>query len=307
MNINSNNRVLPTVCVLMSTYNGERFLYEQIGSIFRQKNVTVHLVVRDDGSVDDTVKVIESFIREGADIELIKGENLGPSESFLELIYTHRKYDYFALADQDDIWHDDKLCAAVDKMENSKNVPTLYYSSVTLVNSRGNKLPVQVSTEKATLENGIFGFYATGCTIVYNKKMADFVMRYRPKNIYMHDAWLLTVACYCGEIIFDKQSHIDYRQHESNVVGMAKKRSLNKKLRDFFLKNKGRHSKIAKELQNGFEDCISDKEIRMMLGYAAECPNSLTARLQLLKSNQFKMLPKQTMDAVGRQILFGVF
>lgn len=307
MKINLNDQYQPIVCVLMSTYNGEKYLLEQISTIFQQRNVRVHLVIRDDGSSDNTVNEIESYINQGADIELIRGENLGPSESFLEIIYTKREYDYFALADQDDIWHEDKLSTAVEKLENNKNVPALYYSSVTLVDSNGNKMPVQVSTQKVTPENGVFSFYATGCTIVYNKKMAEFIMKYRPKNIYMHDAWLLSVACYCAKTIFDGQSHIDYRQHEANVVGMAKKRRLNKKICDFFGKNRGRHSTIAKELQKGFGDCILDQEIRKILGYAAACPNSLNARFQLLNSNQFKSLPRHTRYAVRRQIIFGVF
>ena len=225
-----------SVCILMSTYNGEKYIKEQIESIIGQKGVNVHLVVRDDGSSDRTVEVIKTYIDQGADIELIQGENVGPSESFLELIYMDKEYEYYALADQDDIWHKEKICSAVQKLKILDEQPSLYYSSVTLVDSYGKPLPIHASTEEATTDNGLFGFYATGCTIVYNKRMHELLMKYRPHNVFMHDAWLLTVACYCGRVVYDEQSYIDYRQHERNVIGMAKKRSYLKKASDFFKK-----------------------------------------------------------------------
>ena len=296
-----------TACILMSTYNGEKYIDEQIKSIVEQEDINVHLIVRDDGSSDRTVDIIKTYMNQGVDIELVQGKNIGPAESFLELIYRGEEYQYYALADQDDIWHTAKICSAVKQLMKFENQPTLYYSAVTLVDSDGKPLSARAHTEKATTDNGLFGFYATGCTIVYNKRMHELLMKYRPNDIFMHDAWLLTVACYCGKVIYDEHSYIDYRQHEGNVIGMAKKRSLLKKASDFFEKNRGRHSALARELMNGYFNDISDENIRKFITDASKCPQSIKHRIHLIKSRQFQSLSKKNRIKVGRQIILGVF
>ena len=296
-----------TVCVLMSTYNGENYLRRQIETIFSQDNIKVKLIIRDDESSDSTLDIINSYIEYGYDIELIKGKNVGPTESFLNLIYTVEDYDYYALADQDDVWYSNKLCIAANKLERYSGKPALYYSSVTLIDETEKIIDVQVDTKKATRDNVLFGFYATGCTIVYNLEFKKLILNYRPQKIYMHDAWLVTVACFFGKVVFDSESHIGYRQHSNNVVGMNKRRSLKNKILDFFITNKGRHSKVAAELLRGFSSCMQDKETVQLLSYASNCPKSLMACYGLLTSREMHSLHYSDKIKVVRQILFGVF
>ena len=103
-----------SVIVVMSTYNGEKHLREQIDSILAQDRQPVSLLVRDDGSTDGTVQILEEYEKQGA-LELIRGENLGVVGSFISLIArVADSADYIALSDQDDVWHADKLSRARD-------------------------------------------------------------------------------------------------------------------------------------------------------------------------------------------------
>ena len=106
----------PTVTVLMSTYNGERFLKEQLDSILQQQDVDVRLCVRDDGSTDGTMDILLEY----ADaIELTIGNNFGVGNSFMSMVYSaNLESDYYAFSDQDDIWMPDKLISAVDELKN---------------------------------------------------------------------------------------------------------------------------------------------------------------------------------------------
>ena len=102
------------VAVLMSTYNGEKYLREQVKSIFQQEQVKVSLYVRDDGSTDNTIKIINELQKEYDNIFLIKGENIGWRRSFRYLIdNVPTKYEYYAFSDQDDFWLKRKLIRAI--------------------------------------------------------------------------------------------------------------------------------------------------------------------------------------------------
>ena len=96
----------------MSTYNGQKYIRQQIDSILQQTNVEVNLLVRDDGSKDDTIKILDEYKQEGK-LTYYTGPNLGPQLSFLNLLNNCPKADYYAFADQDDYWEKDKLSTAV--------------------------------------------------------------------------------------------------------------------------------------------------------------------------------------------------
>ena len=126
------------VMVLMSTYNGEKYLREQIDSILGQTGVSVKLLIRDDGSKDNTVEIVKQYCKENDDIKLVEGKNVGFAESFMELVYRANLYSdisYFAFSDQDDVWLNDKLISAIHMLEgiHEKNAPNLYFSTARAV------------------------------------------------------------------------------------------------------------------------------------------------------------------------------
>lgn len=219
------------ITVLMSTYNGEKYLKEQLDSIFAQKNVDVKLVVRDDASSDRTVDILKEYQKNHENMIIINDrKNLGACCSFLYLIRTYTKGKYFALADQDDIWDEDKLVTAVKVIETvekkKSNIPLLYYSNLRVVNEKNefermsHTIPhVSKNRYAALIEN-----LATGCTVVYNRDLANLAKKTQPEQYSMHDVWLYRVAKIFGEAIYDFEPHINYRQHAENVVGTSMKK-----------------------------------------------------------------------------------
>ena len=135
------------VQVLLSTYNGEKYLKEQLDSIIAQKGVDVHILARDDGSKDDTIKILEGY----ENIDIIKGSNIGVCKSFFELINKSGEYDYYSFADQDDVWDCDKLVIAINKLEKCNSKPAVYASNTRLVDANLTFLKCEDDNPKTTL------------------------------------------------------------------------------------------------------------------------------------------------------------
>ena len=130
---------IPRVLVLMSTYNGERFLEEQLDSILSQEGVDVSLLVRDDGSKDNTCQLLSDYASRNQNIKMKACENVGFVKSFSALVNIDA--DYYAFADQDDIWMPNKLataCAVLATKDNSK--PNLFTSNSMQIDAEGREL-----------------------------------------------------------------------------------------------------------------------------------------------------------------------
>lgn len=218
----------PGITVLMSTYNGEKYLREQLGSLMDQTDVDVSVLIRDDGSKDATIAIIEEYIKKYSNISLIKGDNCGVAWSFWKLLQMAPENEYYAFCDQDDIWDSDKLKVAIDRLQEYENFrPGLYYSMTRLVEADGKREIVQKPTEYEmhipTFSQLVMENTATGCTMVWNKELNDIAKTVDVKCLRMHDHFLFLICMYVGgNIYFDTTPHISYRQHESNVIGGRK-------------------------------------------------------------------------------------
>ena len=218
------------VLILMSTYNGERWLREQLDSIRSQTSVDVRLVVRDDGSKDGTLSFLKSYSKEYPDfrIKVIEGHNVGFVRSFTILLQEALKETdiaYFAFADQDDVWLPDKLNVAIATLSN-KNAeiskqPMMYCSNTTLVDSRLNYIrnawpqgKVQINKTQSLVES-----YATGCTMVFNRKAVEMYLDRFSCNVRVHDYFMYLICVFFGVVCYDPQSYILYRQHGHNQIG----------------------------------------------------------------------------------------
>lgn len=214
------------ILVLMSSYNGEKYIVKQIESIFRQtlaKNV--RLRIRDDGSTDSTVSVIKSL---GGvyPIELVAGENVGYNASFFELlsgIDEDNSYDYYALSDQDDVWLRSKLEAAVKALSSEDgSIPLLYASTSYLVY---DDLKIYGQTRRKqrpfTIFNTAIQNICPGHTQVFNGALLKIIQHQQiePENIYVYDSWITSQAVLYGKILFDNSSFTLYRQHRGNQLG----------------------------------------------------------------------------------------
>ncbi|MDO4286703.1 MAG: glycosyltransferase family 2 protein [Eubacteriales bacterium] len=294
------------IAVLMSTYNGSNFIREQIDSIINQENVEVSLYIRDDGSTDGTIHILEEYQKQFEFVHYIRGKNLGPALSFLELIQMDIEAEYYALSDQDDIWLPDKLASAIEKLK-YYNEPAMYYSALQLIDQNGTLLKDgQIIPDEINQHNVLYGFFVTGCTVVYNCMLADVLRKYKPKEFYMHDAWIACVAVFTGKTVLDKTAHIMYRQHANNVVGMKKKRKLRKKIDDFFRKNAHRHENLACNLLQGYAQYLEynqKTELELMSCYRKSVKNWLA----LYTCSTVNKLPANLKKSCKRMIVFRTF
>lgn len=252
----------PKVLVLMSAYNGEKYIKEQIESILNQTNVEVSLLIRDDGSKDKTCCIIEEFC--DSRIKLIHGTNMGATKSFLELIKLSNHSDYYAFADQDDVWDEDKLEVAIAQIHHI-NVPALYSSNAKLVDANLNYLGVKKGSPKTSLGSAVIANYVAGCTAVFNDALMEYLKKDSPKYTPFHDWWInLVCLSVGGKSVFDCEPHINYRQHGNNVVG-ATGGVINKwknRLHKFMTESYHR-DKIAEELLRIYKNdvTVTNKDI----------------------------------------------
>lgn len=219
---NGINIIMKQVAVLMSTYNGEKYITTQIESVLNQTGVNIKLLVRDDGSTDKTISILKQYEKEGK-LNWYTGENLKPAKSFMNLIKNAPDADYYAFSDQDDYWKPEKLSRAVNILNTfDLNKPALYYSNTTLVDKNLKELKDKPAQRGPFTKVGqvVIGSNATGCTMCFNKELLKMVQKYEPSYQIMHDGWVHKICVVTGgNVFFDKKSYILYRQHDNNVVG----------------------------------------------------------------------------------------
>lgn len=283
------------ILVLLSTYNGEKYLREQIDSLLQQEDVSVDIVIRDDGSRDNTLDVINSYYSTPS-IKLIKGENIGCAHSFLELMkYGQKKeleYDYFAFCDQDDYWMPRKLISAVDAL-NSLDLtkPCLYFSNLYVVDSNLNNARLLFSKEQINLskKHSLIESFCTGCTMVFNARALDLYLSTPIGDLRIHDKRLFHMCLFLGEIYYDHRAFIKYRQHSNNVIGANTfliQRLKNKWVSIKSLSNQHVREDDAKELLYSFNDLLSPKD-REIVKIMANYRNVFSYRMQLLFDKEY--------------------
>lgn len=210
------------VCVLLSTFNGERFLAEQLDSILRQNHPPDCILARDDGSSDRTVAILEDYAAGEGRISVHRGENLGPVASFEALLSNAPDSGYYAFCDQDDVWLPDKLANAMEMLSAmDQQSPLLYccrldYVSANLISIGLSPPPRRLDFGNALVEN-----VATGCTIVLNHAARQVLLSRPWDGAMMHDSWAYLVICGAGQALYDERPGVLYRQHGANAVGGA--------------------------------------------------------------------------------------
>lgn len=277
------------VQVLLSAYNGEKYIKKQIESILNQKEVEVSLLIRDDGSSDKTIEIIGKLADENSNITFCKGENLGPARSFMDLINKSDEVSYYAFADQDDVWKPNKLISAINKMKED-NRPELYMSALEIVDEDLNPIEIKQVTGNFTFEGAMIKNFATGCTLVFNKNLRDIIKIYNPNYLIMHDSWI-TRVCYAvgGNVIIDENYYIKYRQHSANVLGYKDDgiKKLKRQFKIAFKNNVSMRVNIAKELKQGYNEMLTEnaKEIvNNLINYQQD----KKAKKWLLKNKNFR-------------------
>jgi len=281
--------------VLLSTYNGEKYLKEQLDSLLAQTLRPDRILIRDDGSRDDTVAILEEYCSEYPFMEYYCGRNLGPAKSFWELIEKAEGSDYYALCDQDDVWFKDKLETAVKTLEQEDNsIPLLYCSRYTLTDQDLNPIDSDVSDlyNFSDFPHSLIYHTAPGCTFVFNEAARKQILKYDVNREYcvIHDAIIHKVVTLFGKMILDRSPHMYYRQHGDNQIGMSAnkakvffgrvRRFVNGSIRNY-------RSKTAQSLLRVYGgEC--DPKKKELLEIVADYARDPKKKKQLLEKEEFR-------------------
>ena len=288
---------LSRIVVLISTYNGEKFLCEQLNSLLAQDAGSVDIFLRDDGSSDGTQKILNYYSQHYSNIRWFRGKsNIKPAHSFLELIQrVSTSYDFYFFCDQDDYWNPDKITSAISSFNNNITFPGLYYCATELVDENLNNIGKDYREYRYS-SNLVYSFLRgsliTGCTICINRGLLNALRQYSPSPVLMHDSWVhLLCLSLGGVIIADPTPHIKYRQHTSNVLGIHKI-SLYNRLKNG-LKRKTIYRDMASQIVENFH--IENHEVYKFLLSFINYDNNFYNRISFLR-----YISKQNIELISK-------
>jgi hypothetical protein len=255
----------PLVEVLMSTYNGERFVAEQVDSILRQTYQPLRLLVRDDGSADQTLDILRHY--DDSRVLVRAGSNLGLPDAFFRIMDdSSDDAEFWSLADQDDVWEPNKIERAVAALEPLGDEPSLFCGRVLVVDEGLKPLyPHELPKRGPSFANALVQNIALGCTIVINRAARDLLRETWPRECVMHDAWMYLVLAGAGRVLYDEECLVLYRQHARNAVGMGRgplSRMTGRVRRQLLPGGPGRHGRQDVELARLFGELLTPRAQR---------------------------------------------
>jgi glycosyltransferase involved in cell wall biosynthesis len=215
---------MTTVQILLSTYNGARYLEPLVESVAMQDWPDLDVLVRDDGSSDDTLALLQELSARHRRMTVQAESNVGFVQSFFRLLeLSSPAADYLAFCDQDDVWHRDKISRAVATLRSYPDLdPLLYCSRLELVDQDLRHLGYSaVPRRGVTFRNALVECPLQGCTVVINRAARHLLLGGLPAHAFSHDWWMYLVISAFGTVVYDEEAHIRYRCHGSNVFGAS--------------------------------------------------------------------------------------
>lgn len=214
------------IAILLCTYNGERFLEQQLDSFASQTHADWDLWVSDDGSKDGTLAMLKRFQEKTGEgrVHILSGPQAGFARNFFSLIdRVPDEYDLYAFSDQDDVWFPGKLSRAVERMGQSNGTYDMYCSRSQLVDANGKVIGTTRQLRRApSFRNALVENISCGNTIVITNVVKTSLQRETAvETVQYHDWWVyIFVTATGGRVFFDTEYWIAYRQHAKNSVGL---------------------------------------------------------------------------------------
>lgn len=298
------------ITVLMSSYNGERYIREQIDSILHQQEVNIKLFVRDDGSTDGTLQILKEYQEAGL-LNFYTGKNLKPARSFMQLLKDAPQADYYAFSDQDDYWQKDKIKTAIDHISSKTDHKYLLYCSQTrLADKELHPIGTTKKYPLLTFEESLIYKYANGCTMVFNHALRNKIIAYEPDFLPMHDCWILSIALGLkdSQVIFDDTSHILYRQHENNVIGQNKDQwnEWKRRYKQIFLMHEHERSSMAREILKGYSKELTPQS-NVSLRTFLKGKKDFCTRMKIIADGKFTCADKHSQRLFRIAVLLNTY
>lgn len=301
------------VCVLLSYYKGEKYISEQVESILNQDYMgNIEILIRNDGPVDEGIKELENIVvPPNRKISVYTEDNLGPQRSFLKLIQDAPSVDFYFFSDQDDVWKEEKIRAAVECMKKN-NAPSLWCSNYDLVDENNFILKedavVLVPRTFHFLYAQMFNTFP-GCVMGFNRSLYNILKDINLSDCMMHDSFAFATAIAIGNVYYDERSYTLHRIHGDNVVGMGFRRSTPIKwIRDKtrLLRKKERYdlTEFAGKLRKrGGVKKEWEEDVQLLESYRKSIKNTL----KLLKHKDVRKKPDPESLSIHCKILFRLF
>lgn len=289
----------PKIEILMATYNGEKYIREQIDSIINQTYKNWILLVRDDNSKDNTVSIIEEYEKKDSRIRLLRDKkgNLGFVRNFEELMANSLE-DFIMFADQDDYWIENRIEKYIEIITNLSSEdmekPLLIHSNSFIcdkeLNIKKEKF-ISNCAEDKEFDIVFFNYIVQGSTALVNRKLINLALPFSSK-VTLHDRYLHLLAEFLGKRIFLNQSLMKYRQHDNNKIG-ANYSIVKKILKKKYFNNEDRE--LILEIRNKYIENINKEKIMKIDDYLEVTDISKPKLNRLYKSFNFKMNKKKRM------------
>lgn len=226
------------IAILLATYNGEKYISEQIDSILEQTDKDWMLYIHDDGSKDRTVDILEKYVKQYPEqIAIVEGASTGGAKQNFFYLFSQVEAPYYMCCDQDDVWLPEKIEVTKKEMthleKGDEQLPCLVFTELKVVDESLNIISDKMSQyqgldcNKLSLNRALIQNVVTGCTMMVNRVLRDELMKVTDyTDVLMHDWWAMLVATRFGKVSFVETATILYRQHGNNGVGAQNSNSL---------------------------------------------------------------------------------
>ena len=284
----------PKIEILMATYNGEKYVGEQIDSIINQTYENWKLLIRDDNSTDKTLEILKEYEKKDKRIKVIEDKkgNLGFVKNFEELLNCSTE-DWVMFSDQDDYWLENKIEKYVTTLnENSNDIfekPILIHSNSFICDDNlkiiKNEFINSNIASKYDEDSYYFAYFVQGSTVLINRKIIDLALPFS-KNVTIHDRYFHLLAEFLGKRVFINESLIKYRQHSNNKIG-AKGSIVTKILKKRYFHNEDRELII--EIQKKYEKNLEIEKRKKIEKYLEVTNDKKNRFFRFYLSKEFKM------------------
>ena len=200
------------ISVCIATYNGARYIGEQLASILKQLSAEDEVVVSDDGSTDGTIDIVRSL--NDRRIRIVDGPRRHSPTLNFEWALRNAKGEYIFLADQDDVWIEDKVRRCVEELQKCDCVVSDARVTDSLLNTTSESLFQLMHVRRGRLSNLLWRNGYTGCCMAFKREVLSKALPF-PTDIPMHDIWIGNVAAFCGSLHFINDRLLLFRRHDA--------------------------------------------------------------------------------------------
>ena len=264
---------------------------ELLDSVINQKgNFELSIIVRDDGSSDNTLEILQRY-QDIGDIKWYQGKNLGAPRSFLNLLEKNKNYDYYAFCDQDDVWLPNKIERSLSKFNNDDLTPQLVFCNSYIVNEELKPMG-KLYNKKLALDPYSLSCVTCiqGAAMIFNNALAQLIRsNIHPRIILFHDSYVSKICSSVGgDISFIDECLMLYRQHSNNVLGI--KKGILSKISNLILIFK--HEAVplyaqAEEIYDNYES-LMNKDVARWYAELSKYNTTLLRRIKFAFSNKYK-------------------